>query len=95
MGNDRVRTVLPPLLQSSSMPQNLPGLKSAPSSLPLHLLYHSLDPPNLRSSQTDVEESAHLDAEDPARTQCLRILPGIQPFCPQMNTKDPALQLRL
>ncbi|XXG62797.1 hypothetical protein AAC387_Pa05g1103 [Persea americana] len=95
MGNDRVRTVLPPLLQSSSTPQNLPGLKSAPSSLPLHLLCHILDPPNLRSSQMDAEESAHLDAEDPTQTQCLRILPSIQPIYPQMNAEDPALQLRL
>ncbi|KAJ8648811.1 hypothetical protein MRB53_001834 [Persea americana] len=85
--------LLLPLLRSSSKPQ--PRLKSTPYSLPLHLLCRGLDPPHLTSSRIDTEELAHLDAGDPTQTQCLRILPSIQPFCPQMDAEDPALQLRL
>ncbi|KAJ8640759.1 hypothetical protein MRB53_017453 [Persea americana] len=84
---------LPPLLRSSSTP--LPRLKSAPSSLPLHLLHRGHLPPHLRSCQMDVEKGPHFDAEDPARTQCERVIPGVQPFCPQMDAEEQALQLRL
>ncbi|KAJ8644486.1 hypothetical protein MRB53_006234 [Persea americana] len=80
------------LRPSSNRPRRI---NSAPSSLPLHLLHRGLDPPHLKSSQMDAEKGNHLDAEDSARTQCLRVLPGVQPSCPQMDTKDSALQLCL